>query len=120
MRLGIHGAVVVILYGDFGESFAAAAEAMEIAIGGHGEDTGRSESIVLVRMTALPTEPAHRTVFELLDSGDQHDIVHAGGDGHSGVAEGVCAGGAVILDARDRFAIETQGVGQRDGGFAVP
>ena len=74
---------------------------------------------MLIRMAALPAEAAHRAVLEFFGAGHQRHVVHAGCHGHGRVAEGVRAGGAVVLDARDGLAIQAQRVGQRDGGFAV-
>ena len=113
------------LWWFFTETLASAsrpafAEAMEVAVRRHGEDARRGQAVVLVGMPALPTQAAHRAVFQLLHARHQRHIVHAGCHGHGRIAKCIRAGGAVVLHARDGLAVEPQRVGQRHGGLAVP
>ena len=58
-------------------------------------------------------EPAAAAVLQLLGAEHQHDVVHAGRRREARVAEGVGAGGAVVLDPRDRPAVEPERVAER-------
>jgi hypothetical protein len=118
VRLGVARAVVVVLHRDLGERLAADAEGVHVAVGGQREEAGRRVAL-RQQGVAEARQAAAAAVLELLGAEHQDDVVGAGGDRQTGVAEGVGAGGAVVLDSRDRAVVEAQRVAEGDRGLAA-
>jgi hypothetical protein len=118
MRLVVLGPVLVILDGDLGERIAAETEGVHVAIGGEREETGRGVAARQQRMPE-PRDAAPAAVLELLGAHHQDHVVGPGRDREAGVADGVGARGAVVLDARDRAVVEPERVAERDRRLAA-
>jgi hypothetical protein len=71
---------------------------------------GRALAEVEHRVAAI--RAAEVAVAHLLEADGEDDVVHAGGHGQAGVAEGVHARCAVVLHSRDRPAEQLEGVGE--------
>jgi hypothetical protein len=110
-------AVAVVLHRDLGERLAPEAVGVHVAVRREREEPGRRVAAREQRV-AEPRDAAPAAVFQLLGADHEHDVVDARGDREAAVAEGVGAGGAVVLDAGDRPPVEPERVGERDRGLA--
>ena len=113
MGLGTHSAVVVILDGHFGQGVFVDAVGVEVAVRSHGEQRGGRGAVADHRMVAEGPEPALAGVTEFLEAEGQDHVVHPRSHGHTGIAEGIHARGAVVLNAGSRNPAHVEGLRHR-------
>src|SRR5207247_8405252 len=65
-----------------------------------------------------PRQARDPGVLQLLDADRHRDVVGAGRDGVAGVAEGLGAGGAVVLETANRLVVDLERARERETGLA--
>jgi hypothetical protein len=119
LGLGVAGAVVVVLGGDAGQDLLdlVQLDAVLLGVGGgdHGEHGGGGQRAVgAVSRDREPVEPLVAGVLDLLAADGHGHVVGAAGHGVGRVAEGLRAGGAVVLHPGDGPVADADGLGQAD------
>ena len=120
----VPGPVVVVLHGDgrqhVGHGLLVDAVLLGVGRGDHGEHRGRGERprrAVARRVHGVQAlEPA---VLDLLRPDRHGHVVGAGRHRVDGAAQGLGAGGAVVLDPGDGLVLQLEGAGQRDAAHAA-
>ncbi|CAB4324734.1 unannotated protein [freshwater metagenome] len=124
LSTGVAGAVVMVFCRDMCEHTAhgVVVHAELVAIGRHDHgEHGRSGegacSAVVGDRERI--ESLIAGVLDLLRTDDHDEVVGAGGNGVGGLTQRFRAGGAIVLNARDRLVLQLQRTGERDAAHGA-